>query len=368
MEVDMKKALFFCNTHMQFIIALVIRNTKLEEYYCTLILGGTIGLKNLYDYNYQTLNSYFQEVYWSDNSKWAAYYRQTEFDSNEKLIDEFGQDFSDYSDIFFHNRIGALQSILRNKIKDANAYNLHHFEEGRSIYLSGDSYLSRRDIADDTDKNRRINDMYYNRFDYSDLNCDVYLCNPDLAVHNIKRKMVKILEGKIAEKEKDAILSCYSAKELSLPSINEKVIFLGGAHDTQIGKDCEYVEVINKIAEVVGYENFLYKAHPRSPIAVGNVKIKTFVDSLPIELYELRGELKDKILITSLSGALCTIKYFFQSSAKVIFLYPMFKKDYPAYDEKIVIEYINKLNTYYGGVHLTDSLDELKRFLTEKNT
>ncbi len=360
-----KKVLFLCNTHMQFIFALIIRHTKFEDYYSAVILGSTVGLKKIYDYNYEVLKSYFQEVYWTDNNKWSTYYSQTEYDSNERLIEEFGQDFSDYSDIFFHNRSGALQSILRNNVRNSTKYNLHHYEEGRGIYISGDEYLSRRDIADDTDRNRKINQQHFGGLDYSDLECDIYVCNPDLISNVMKRKTVRIFEETLAEKERNAIISCYSIQEQPFTSLNENVIFLGGANDTAIGHDAGYISVINKIAGLVGYENFLYKAHPRSPISADNSLIKTFVDSLPIEIYELRGELQDKVLITSLSGALCTIKYVFHSAAKVFLLYPMFKKAYPVYDEDVVINYINKLNAFYGGVYLIHSLDELRERLIE---
>ena len=109
----MKKIVFFCNTHCQFMIASIIRLQQYANDFATLFLGATAGLEEMYNNRMPELKKIFDEVYWTDVKKMNEYNREYTYNWRKLLRSMYGRDFSDYDEIFFYNMGGAFSLIYK---------------------------------------------------------------------------------------------------------------------------------------------------------------------------------------------------------------------------------------------------------------
>lgn len=366
----MKKIVFFCNTHLQFMLACMIRMQRYPHDYATLFLGVTVGLKEMYDTNEVALKEIFSEVYWTEQQEMKECTSKNIYNWKKILTERFGNDFADYDEIFFYNISGAFSMVYKSLSTGRKRFKVHWMEEGYGSYIFGDKNISML-----FPMKRIIDNIYllYTKIFFRGYHpsCitkgDAWFVKPELIVGKMHRKIEPLFTEEPTRDMKDKCLKCYSYYNCAKP-ISEKYIFLGESFGDAFGEANEqYISLINKIADHVGYDDFLYKEHPRSPIKVKDDRIHLLKDSVPWEIIELSQNLEDKVCITSLSGACINSKYIFNSKTKVICIWPIFANNYHGiFDEDKIMEFLQEILDNYDNFIVVNTEDELMKLLDEQ--
>lgn len=364
----MRKVLFFVNTHYQFMLASIIRMQKYSCDYATLILGVTSGLKEMYDKNLILVKDIFDEVYWTDEKEMKKNWKLHIYDWKKVLVDKFGNTFSDYDEVFFYNITATFGMVYKSLATSFHKFSVHWYEEGYTTYILGDKY-----ITEFFPMQRIIDNLYllytwivFRGFHPSYIaKGDAWFVKPEWVIGKMHRKVRKMFSHTPNQLEKEKVLRCYSYYDYIKP-IRERVIFLGESFDEGgMGERKEYGLLIEKIAKHVGYENFLYKEHPRNPVKITDSRIHIFDLSIPWEVIELSQDLKDKICIISVSGASVNSKYVFETKGKVISLWPIYKNAYRLLGENMVEteKFMKRMTVEHSDFQLIGSEKELMDML-----
>lgn len=105
---------------------------------------------------------------------------------------------------------------------------------------------------------------------------------------------------------------------------DRKYIMLTSVYDFEGGSPVGELELVRKIAALVGQENLLVKLHPRD-FRTAYEEEGFLVDrnsDYPWEAVQLSADFSDKILLTANSGSVLSISMITQHSPAVFFLYP----------------------------------------------
>ena len=129
--------------------------------------------------------------------------------------------------------------------------------------------------------------------------------------------------------------------------LKEKYIFFASSSDID-GNSFGETNIILKIAELVGKDNFIVKCHPRDNRNIfENYGIKVFKENnIPWEVIQIINDYSDKVFLTVTSGAFITVESWLQSKNKFLLLYPEIKKFPLSYEE-----YINRIDNMIENLH-----------------
>lgn len=127
--------------------------------------------------------------------------------------------------------------------------------------------------------------------------------------------------------------------------IDEKYLFFGNSMCVD-GTCRQEPDVIKRVADYVGKENFIVKIHPREDKTIyQNAGVKVMENaSLPWEVYYLNGDFESKIFLSTVSNAFLNAFLLKGEEAKGIFLFPLIERN----------EYIRQ-----RGVEITEMLDAM---------
>ena len=286
--------IYICYTMYQMIMAYTI-NKQLKSSQAYLILGAD-NLKK-FEKN-ETLNKCFEKVKWIDVS-YCEKLKKKIFINPKKAIKRILGDIQDYSDVFYYNNQGILEILYKYaKIKKIDVQ-FHIFEEGMLLY-QGDRLLEKEVMYLGSDRYKKANRLVW-KYSPKSLPSDMWFCNPKIAKGNSKLPCREI-DINLAKENREELNKIWGFEKKDDFEIKEKYIFMGDVFDIYQDFD-EYQQLINRVAERVGYENFIYKPHPRAPINLLDQRIKTYDIPIPWELYLLNYDVSDKVLIFTMTNA-----------------------------------------------------------------
>lgn len=201
-------------------------------------------------------------------------------------------------------------------------------------------------------------------FDIFDHVVGLYINSPELMCVDLEWPVIQLPK---IQKEDGEVRKCYNQifsydGNFYFPSF----LFVEQSFpaDNVINNDLEFIKTTS---ELVGYENFLVKTHPRNlvnrSVELGYSRKNTCV--LPFELLLLNGNLEDTVFITVSSTSLISPWVLFGEKPKTILLYKAITGgiNIPAIDR--YEEYLDRFAQKYGcrSLMIPKSMNEYKKLL-----
>lgn len=150
----------------------------------------------------------------------------------------------------------------------------------------------------------------------------------------------------------------------TINTISEKYIFLPSIYDIEGGEPIGELELAEKIANKVGIENIIVKVHPRDN--EGRYLSKGFkIDvnkGVPWEIIQMNMDLKNKVIITTLSGGVLNFNTALEESGKSYYAYKLcdLNKNSLAKHYRDVVElYLREYSEGLREIYILDDVNDL---------
>lgn len=318
----MKKNIIFVNSLFQLLSALQIRRAMYpEERFDIVLSDGAYGLHEIY--LSKSLEDIFDKVYFADvkekyvlDGQWGLKKACKRKINSARLLFFPGKLFEhildaqiefEYTDVFFWNPDVVFYSFYMESNRRECSIRLHVYQDGVANY-----YLE----APDSDIQggvklfgiRAANSFLNRRYGFDciyNMDFDHYLFEPAWYVAENEHSLVEIPKLEKNDETYNILNSIFRMEQIQ--EIQEKYIFFDHAYGKdEIDLDL-YFEVIDKITNYVGAENFAIKLHPRTNSKFfDSMNVHVITDRYPWELYSLKYNLSSKVLITVMSASVVT--------------------------------------------------------------
>ncbi len=268
---------------------------------------------------------------------------------------------NNYDFLYFFN-YDYFTTLVYDKIKKYNSkIKCCKYDEGYISYL----YET---------KNSKANELIRKILNKSDIDNDIlytYLYNPQLLCYETKFNIKNISSLNF---NKENLLPIYNyIFQYKKNNILEKYIFFEESFFCD-GKDIDDMELILKIANIVGRENLLIKLHPRNKIdRFKKYGIKTNKEiGIPWEVIQMNNDFSDKILMTISSGSVLASRLYFNENIKTFLLFNCTDKMSDMVNDKY-LEYLEKvkenmgMENFYIPNNEKEFLEELKKIDNKNN-
>ena len=259
-------------------------------------------------------------------------------------------DVLNYGEIYLYNYdvfTYTLYDYLKKKNKNMIA---NRFEEGFGSYLYEDKKLRGHNLR----KIIRKVMLHYNL--ENNIN-EYYFFNPDLVVYDEKAKLKKMQNIDRSNKELVKTLNTIFNYNPSENEYKQKYIFFEESFFCD-NNGIEDMDLILKIAEIVGKENLLVKLHPRNRVdrfkQYGIKTNKTI--GIPWEVIQMNNDFSDKVFLTISSGSVLASKLYFGDNIKTYLLFNCTEKMSDMVTKE-TFEYLKKINDKF----------DIKDFIIPKN-
>ena len=364
----MTKVMFVCNTYYQLIIALQCKNTLFHSACVDIIVSNHSKNADVVARRLAKLELFNRVVYFKskkiDQGKHGVIEVVSElfsavFGWNRKLSKMLGHDI--YDELVYYNLNSSISQIYAILERRNKSIKCSRFEEGIVSYNNTynekgrDHYTKRLDITFKIRK--RIGKQCLVD------NCNSFYCFfPDYYKGVFKATGIPLI------KENDVIRN-QLAEIFNITDndyIIEKYIFFTSVYDFEGENQIGEFDVVNKVAELVGMENFIVKTHPRDTRDVydknGIKTVKT--SSVPWEALQLRFGYQDKVLLTTSSGSIISTNMMVSSPIDSYYLFDECKIDKNELAEHTVKEIKKilsdkKLSQRLKTVHAVKTIKEI---------
>lgn len=296
--MEVKKNVILVNSLCNLIIAFAITNgLKKDEKFDLILSDYSDGLYDIYKSN--KLNAYFEKVYFvpyaTKRNRFidaiAAVYPQIAIKYYTDSID-----FSIYEHIYAYNPT-PLFWYLQMAIKNAGCeYFLHMY---------GDASWGPKDEPYEGDDinylpgGKRVQRYIYRHYGFryvKDLQYDFYIFNRKYFFHKTTREIREI--PKLNKSEIESLYEIFGGDQLK--PIDEKVIYLDRCHEW--GEELERVALKSAIKHFG--KDIIVRKHPRQCMSYYNgLEIKMNCDGIPWEVYTMKDDMANRIVITPFSSA-----------------------------------------------------------------
>ena len=351
----MKNNLFFVSTVYQLFAAIAIRISVCSEESATLVLSSDTPLfAKLYEQH--SCTSTFDKVIYFENRclpsnkiRTAVDYAYNSFNNKRIVKKYFGNE--QFSDIYFFNPHFLFQACFMSFNGQAR---FHSIDDGMICYLRSTIPVGKKHPY------RSLVSFLSNTPQLKDLSYDCYLFNPNFYIGADNHTLVCIpcvnKENRLLH---SAICSCF----LHLPKdIEERYIFFEEAEDLCLDpKTTRFL--VSQIAQIVGYDNFVLKRHPRNKGRYQDTNIRIMDTSAPWEVICLTTDMSSRCMLSFSSTASLSSKVIMGGNEKVILLYELLDRKYKVYYESGFSKYIQALASNCHNIHIPKSFSELKTLL-----
>lgn len=334
------KVLFFCNTYYQLIIAIQMSLTIKEDSNVSLIL--TNASKNSAQvYSNLIMSGIFEHTYYLEINKKKSFFEYLK----EGILGLVPRGME--NDLFYDELIGfnydlstcAVYAALEKE--NPNIF-CNVIEEGLLSYNMYDSTCRVSKIIDFLRKYLNKGNARKKRKFFYCFNRQAYRGElipfeiPVIRQNNIRFRRILnsiFLNGKEPE------------------LYQEKYIYLSSVYDFEGGEPVGELELIIKIAEVVGYENLIVKVHPRdNEERFKKVGLKVAENSaVPWEVLQISCDFSEKVLISSFSGSLINLNSIVDRTGKNIYIYHLCHSEKNVIAQRfeaLIDEYVNNPKEY----------------------
>ena len=241
----------------------------------------------------------FRKVYYVDDKKVSKTFisldKQKRFIFSRNVHDFWETELDvEYTDYYYGHNILANKLYYYYLVKKQGNIVPHSFQEGASSYMADMWKIGTGDCLDHT---------YYKDKSLLAMIKDMYMYLPDKLLFTSKVPVCPININ--SDRLREVIKQIYSPPPL--PS--QQFIYIALCSEYQ-GVSSNEVEILDKIADIVGKENIAIKNHPRCDIDKYTYRGYYVMDSsIAMEAYMLDPEIKKKILIAPLSTSLISATF-----------------------------------------------------------
>lgn len=270
----------------------------------------------------------------------------------EKVLQRYVSLVDRYDMFLFHNASLLTHLICRHCGKQMRCF---RFEEGYSTYtrpLLEKRWLRRLMIrCAFGDIGRRIQGMY--------------LFHPELFRQDVKYPLLRICPLKKNNEELRRILNRIFAYEPDSCLLDADYIFLEESFRLSVPA-IDDVDLVRRIAGIVGKEHLVVKQHPRSPdnpfAALGIATIPS--GGIPWEVILMNEDLSDKTLLTVMSGAVLAPVLYGYQPIKTYLLFRCVNGSLPMLDEAY-LSYLREVSGT-GDFTIPDSREHFLETLVQQ--
>lgn len=343
-----------CDTYYQLITFIRIRQTLFKDDTIDLLLSDhsngadeivkTLSAKGIF--RNVTLLKSKRLVYEKNKSKFETIKEIINGVNGKSIICKAIESNAIYDSMIFYHADICSATIYAYLYKRNPQIKCARLEEGLVSYFT--EYIQNPDLS----PNGRLKLIYQIRrmlkkSNISENNSIFYCFHPEM--YSGKMKPVRIpLFNPRDENTKKLLRDIFHVKEETL-DYPQKYIYFAGIGDIEGGNPIGEVKIAKQIAELVGYDNFLVKVHPRDKS--GNFsRAGLTVDkssSVPWEIIQLNYDFSNHVFLTSISGSVLSINLLLKNGPKTKFLYPLcdLSKNNIAYTSVRITEHIlNSIN------------------------
>lgn len=315
----MKKVLCVCNTYYQLIMALQLKITIKHNEKVWLVI--TDHSKNT-EHIIEPLNSehIFEEAYYVKTREMCLPKKHLKEKIDDVIVSTIGnnsvftflQNNGYFDELIYYNSDIGTQVLFANLVKINPNIACSKYEEGVLSYNLT------------TTLNKKLKIIYALRGLLGKENLhkrthQFYCCHPSLYQGSLDTiKVPFFTRDEIKQTLKNVFLQEYSDIVY-----NQKYIFFSSICDCEGGKPVKELELIVKIADLVGRDNLIVKVHPRDDIdrfeSKGLLVEKNY--SVPWEAFQLNYDFSNYTFLTAFSGSVLNLNLSIPNPPQIIFLF-----------------------------------------------
>lgn len=342
----MNKILISVNTYFQIIIAIQLKLTKYKDCNVDIIVSDHSMNFDIIVNNLRR-TKLFNEIYCAKSRNFIHSKKLKQKIHRNILANTFPKveinkliylKSQYYDEFLFYNIDNFTYLIFDVLYKKNRNLKIYRFEEGFVTYLHDD---------DITHKAKIIRKIFLKK-SLTDKIEKLLLFNKDLIVYDTKVKIETILKLKASNiKLRDSINDVFNYKNIR-DNYSQKYIFFEESFFCD-NKGIDDLELILKIADIVGKENLLVKLHPRNKIdrfeKYGISTNKTI--GIPWEVIQMNNDFSDKVFLTISSGSVLASRLYFNDNIKTYLLFNCTEKMSDMVTDKY-FEYLDKVKIKFG--------------------
>lgn len=272
-----------------------------------------------------------------------------------------------YNRFMFANLNHSVSAIFRVLKKDNLDIQIQMFEDGYATYSEyyGDYFKIYTEKSKDWKKVLR---KWYHCFvDEIFLKIDtLYVLNPEVMTYNTYFNIKKMPAIDCNNKALINIYNLIFEYNESVDSYSQKIIFFEESYYAD-GYNCNDIEIVEKIANIVGKENLFIKIHPRNPKnRFKELGYKTNTNtSIPWEVIAMNMDLSKKILLSIASVSVLTPSTMLEKKYEGVLLMNVIS-DKSFLKQNITCLYENVCGNY-ENLHVIENYNELDNIINLSN-
>lgn len=344
--MNKNKILIIANTYFQLITAINLKLTKFKSEYVDIIITDMSVnhkkiAKNLKECNIfsdiKIVNCH--RICYEVNKLIRLYYLLNWKKALKNFVEEYS--YEEYTTLLFFNFDVFTYSIYNKLYLLNNNIKVCRYEEGFISYIENysDFYINRISRFLSKIKGTKSLEKNISKF---------YFYHPRLVLFNDNYEYETIENLNRNNKELLYILNKTFDYKHIINEYNKKYIFFEESF-YEDGRDIDDLELILKIADIVGKENILIKLHPRTKInrfdKFGILTNKTV--GIPWEVIQMNNNFSDKVFLTISSGSVLASRLYFNDNIKTYLLFNCTeRKSDMATDD--FFEYLEKVKEEFG--------------------
>lgn len=322
----MKKIFCICNTYYQLIFALQLRKTVYADDFFVLLLSNHSNDSEKIYAGLKSINC-FNEICYVESKDIDYTQSLNPFDGVSYVVKKIENLSIDIVDELLIYNISKFSSLVLSVLYKQNPkLVIHRFEEGVLSYNT----VSHKQIP--LTKFLHINQALYHfrvcfqRYDLLSKVNSFYCFFPAIYQGKLSTKQVPLIKND--EETPKLITTIFNIKQCK-QRYCEKYIYFTSVYDFEGGESIRELELVRKVADVVGKENLLIKMHPRDTRTIyedEGFHIDTN-SSVPFEALLFAYDFSDKILLTATSGAVLSASLMHENPPETYYMYPLCKLD-----------------------------------------
>ncbi len=256
----------------------------------------------------------------------------------------------DYDEFFIANPdpFSDLLFIALNNKHKYDRIKLNFYEDGASSY----SKLFERFFSCQYPHENKMKNIYKNTNCFYVFNKDAMMWDPGCKIEQI--------EPISCENEFISIVNKIFSYDNMTDLYDKKYIFLEESYYADSGY-MEDVELVEKIAQLVGKENIMVKIHPRNPEnRFEKLGYKTNKNtSIPWEVILINNDFSDKVLITIASSSIINSMALFNKKIESYSLIECLKKIPGVLKGDLTDCILNFYKTYSDSIHICKDINDI---------
>ena len=320
----MKKIICICNTYYQLIFALQLKKTVYANDYIALLLSdhskNALSIcRNLEQYKC------FDEIKYVETKSIDYSFSLNPYAGNKaikQILKKIKVDCFDEMLVF--NLSKSTYLFFSHFCKRNIHIKVHRFEEGVLSYNTQICKLI--PLTSSLHVNRLIYPLlkFFRKYDMMAKLEKFYCYYPEIYNGNLHAEKIPLIQ--VRSDVAEIVAGAFGVNGCEL-KYEEKYIFFTSVYDFEGGEAIGELELVRKIADVVGKDNLLIKMHPRDTRTVyadEGFHIDTN-SSIPFEALLFAHDFSDKVLLTATSGAVLSASLMIENPPKTYYMYPLCK-------------------------------------------